>query len=178
MATAFWDQFSAASGGLRPSTPFIQLAAVARKALKAGLTEDEVVAGMIATKVMTGEAVVKEAVRIRQQRANAPATGTIEPVASLLFAAWMEHCGDPRNPPPPFERIALLQALTTMLRWPSMTFAEVGARFGGFVRAHGRTLPTIEQLKEVPLGSWPLKVSDTDPVATFRKYANGPRLSA
>ena len=167
--------------GVRPASKFLALAAVARKALATGLTADEVVAGMLATRVMTGEAVVKEAIRIRREQENRPATGTIEPVASLLFAAWMEHSGDPRNPPLPSDRVMVLQALSTMLRWPSMTFAEVGARFGGYTRAHGRKLPTLEQLKEVPLGSWPLKPGDTDPVRVFRKYANRPeagRMSA
>lgn len=174
LARTYWDAFIAANDGLRPSTPFLQLAAVARKALKSGLLNWEVVAGMLATKVMTGEAVVKEAIRIRREQENRPATGTIDPLAVHLFKAWAEWR---HTPPLPSERAELLSTLSIMLRWPTMAPAEVGARLGGFARAHSSTaIPTIDDLKAVPLESRPLKPDDIDLILVFRKYATGPRL--
>lgn len=173
-AKAYWESFVAANDGLRPSTPFIQLASVARKALRTGLSEDEVVAGMLATRVMTGEAVVKEAIRIRRERENAPATGVIEPGAMALFKAWAQWR---HSPPTQHERGELLSTLSIMLRWPTMSSVEVGARLGGFARAHSSlAVPTLEDLKCVPLESRPLKPDDVDLVLVFAKYANGPRL--
>lgn len=151
-----------------PSANWNVLRAVVRKVLKTIDDDDEIVAAMLGTRVMTGEALIEQIVKTRKAAGEQVVTGAIDPTAMRLFREW-ETWADVEHGP-----VGLLQDLSSMMKW-DISRGEVAARLGGYARVHGPNgVPTLDDLREVPVGTWPgdgnYTVSEI-----FLRYANAER---
>ena len=168
ICTAYYDTHKELRGF--PATAnWNVLRSVVRKVLKSGASNDEIVSAMLATKVMTGEGVLEQVAYRRQKTDDQIVTRAIHPVALRLTAKWEGWRGERSS-----QRASVMQDLSTYLSW-DVTDNEVAARFGGYVRAHGRgAVPTLDDLRAVPLP--PVAgLSDYTPEHVFFSFANAER---